>query len=127
MSGPGVRLVISADASGVVQGAAQSENAIEGLSQKVQGLTQHAARMGQALVAAFSLRELSRLYLDASNVSVEMDKLSNTLRFASGNGAEAAKNFAFLRGTVESLGLRSEEHTSELQSPLNLVCRLLLE
>src|SRR5574337_1451374 len=24
-------------------------------------------------------------------------------------------------------GLRSEEHTSELQSPLNLVCRLLLE
>src|SRR5256885_10178498 len=32
--------------------------------------------------------------------------------------------------TVRSLGLgepRSEEHTSELQSPCNLVCRLLLE
>src|SRR5256885_12125631 len=28
------------------------------------------------------------------------------------------------RGTAE---LRSEEHTSELQSPCNLVCRLLLE
>src|SRR2546426_9986916 len=27
----------------------------------------------------------------------------------------------------EQLGLRSEEHTSELQSPCNLVCRLLLE
>src|SRR2546426_6539732 len=26
-----------------------------------------------------------------------------------------------------SLSLRSEEHTSELQSPCNLVCRLLLE
>src|SRR5256885_6977685 len=26
-----------------------------------------------------------------------------------------------------SLGSRSEEHTSELQSPCNLVCRLLLE
>src|SRR2546426_8198426 len=26
-----------------------------------------------------------------------------------------------------SLGKRSEEHTSELQSPCNLVCRLLLE
>src|SRR5256885_6534180 len=26
-----------------------------------------------------------------------------------------------------SLGMRSEEHTSELQSPCNLVCRLLLE
>src|SRR5574337_445515 len=105
MSGPGVRLVISADASGVVQGAAQSQTAISGIDQQVQSLTQHAARMGNALVAAFSLRELSRLYLDAAKVSVEMDKLSNTLRFASGNGAEAAKNFAFLRSTVESLGL----------------------
>src|SRR5256885_7092896 len=27
----------------------------------------------------------------------------------------------------EPFGLRSEEHTSELQSPCNLVCRLLLE
>src|SRR2546426_7710804 len=29
--------------------------------------------------------------------------------------------------TVIQLGHRSEEHTSELQSPCNLVCRLLLE
>src|SRR3989454_8356311 len=28
---------------------------------------------------------------------------------------------------VEYVDLRSEEHTSELQSPCNLVCRLLLE
>src|SRR5256885_5661521 len=28
---------------------------------------------------------------------------------------------------VQELELRSEEHTSELQSPCNLVCRLLLE
>src|SRR5256885_9981412 len=28
---------------------------------------------------------------------------------------------------LEDRGLRSEEHTSELQSPCNLVCRLLLE
>src|SRR2546426_3018031 len=27
----------------------------------------------------------------------------------------------------QSWGIRSEEHTSELQSPCNLVCRLLLE
>src|SRR5690348_596788 len=36
------------------------------------------------------------------------------------------------RGVIEALGLgvelrRSEEHTSELQSPVHLVCRLLLE
>src|SRR2546426_8714288 len=30
-------------------------------------------------------------------------------------------------GSWLRLGLRSEEHTSELQSPCNLVCRLLLE
>src|SRR5256885_9732047 len=29
--------------------------------------------------------------------------------------------------TVAGAGARSEEHTSELQSPCNLVCRLLLE
>src|SRR5713226_4357380 len=28
---------------------------------------------------------------------------------------------------IDELGLRSEEHTSELQSPVHLVCRLLLE
>src|SRR5260370_409548 len=32
-----------------------------------------------------------------------------------------------LRGVVEAARRRSEEHTSELQSHLNLVCRLLLE
>src|SRR5256885_12269942 len=30
-------------------------------------------------------------------------------------------------GGVYGMGARSEEHTSELQSPCNLVCRLLLE
>src|SRR5438876_5875286 len=32
-----------------------------------------------------------------------------------------------LRSWVGSANLRSEEHTSELQSPVHLVCRLLLE
>src|SRR5256885_6998290 len=31
------------------------------------------------------------------------------------------------RPAARRLGVRSEEHTSELQSPCNLVCRLLLE
>src|SRR5256885_11564188 len=44
--------------------------------------------------------------------------------------ARPASDLAFLpaivRARFEKL-LRSEEHTSELQSPCNLVCRLLLE
>src|SRR5256885_11940046 len=39
-----------------------------------------------------------------------------------------ASTFSSARTTaVSSSGRRSEEHTSELQSPCNLVCRLLLE
>src|SRR5690606_41686061 len=35
--------------------------------------------------------------------------------------------FTFLPGIWSKFGVRSEEHTSELQSRENLVCRLLLE
>src|SRR5256885_9166733 len=35
--------------------------------------------------------------------------------------------FITLHGYASSTPVRSEEHTSELQSPCNLVCRLLLE
>src|SRR5437867_11903890 len=37
------------------------------------------------------------------------------------------ENFPALRCHVVQSNLRSEEHTSELQSPYDLVCRLLLE
>src|SRR5258708_39736593 len=38
-----------------------------------------------------------------------------------------AKGRAYTRGYVTPCARRSEEHTSELQSPDHLVCRLLLE
>src|SRR3989454_5377991 len=38
-----------------------------------------------------------------------------------------AMSSAFFPGKWDSSPWRSEEHTSELQSPCNLVCRLLLE
>src|SRR5256885_11286495 len=37
------------------------------------------------------------------------------------------RNAAGAAPSASSAALRSEEHTSELQSPCNLVCRLLLE
>src|SRR5258708_31989844 len=40
---------------------------------------------------------------------------------------EALNKVAIAAGTKLAPGLRSEEHTSELQSPDHLVCRLLLE
>src|SRR5256885_4776201 len=51
-------------------------------------------------------------------------------RTASGGGAERqGRRREELRDgrTRSGTGARSEEHTSELQSPCNLVCRLLLE
>src|SRR5205807_5662901 len=47
-------------------------------------------------------------------------------RNATSLGALLAGAFSSSRHVAELLG-RSEEHTSELQSPCNLVCRLLLE
>src|SRR5256885_10667115 len=41
--------------------------------------------------------------------------------------AEAGRTLAGSLDYQETLAARSEEHTSELQSPCNLVCRLLLE
>src|SRR5260370_23276935 len=42
--------------------------------------------------------------------------------------AEGISPFTYpVKNADEGLGARSEEHTSELQSHLNLVCRLLLE
>src|SRR2546426_7637486 len=43
------------------------------------------------------------------------------------NGTNGAHPTALIQGRDGNLYGRSEEHTSELQSPCNLVCRLLLE
>src|SRR2546427_6055214 len=53
-----------------------------------------------------------------------------TTLFRSSPTRRQPRQFAFQIGLVahgELPGLRSEEHTSELQSQSNLVCRLLLE
>src|SRR2546426_8516170 len=52
-------------------------------------------------------------------------------RWMQRNSPATAEYFKLLPERVVELGtrvtIRSEEHTSELQSPCNLVCRLLLE
>src|SRR3989449_5337376 len=51
-------------------------------------------------------------------------------RLAARDKARKAKDFKEadrIRAELKAKGVRSEEHTSELQSRLHLVCRLLLE
>src|SRR2546426_6614937 len=50
--------------------------------------------------------------------------ISDRLQALLGSGISVRPTNAIVRGND---GIRSEEHTSELQSPCNLVCRLLLE
>src|SRR5207248_11382661 len=46
---------------------------------------------------------------------------------ASGSSSSSARACSSALTSTNSSSLRSEEHTSELQSPYDLVCRLLLE
>src|SRR5437879_6829106 len=65
------------------------------------------------------------------NVAVEPDGKDIFLPVELGNrnGVESAELFVLLteEGRARARNRRSEEHTSELQSPMYLVCRLLLE
>src|ERR1022692_1795595 len=79
-------------------------------STSISDLTSAMGITAPSLYAAFGAKE--RLYLEA----VE--------RYKSGLGDSGS----ILAGEATARGaIRSEEHTSELQSPCNLVCRLLLE
>src|SRR5260370_26007490 len=67
-------------------------------------------------------------------VSIEFDNLAQTAKvnaieiLPGVSGPSLLLNFKYPDGTpVAGTLARSEEHTSELQSHLNLVCRLLLE
>src|SRR5699024_7457888 len=93
------------------------------------------------------LKTLTDLYEEAGNIKEDLrkmqhDVLSNNLRWMDVELAlateEEAKDSTIVDGftdvedrigqfTTENEGMRSEEHTSELQSRFDLVCRLLLE
>src|SRR2546430_2890928 len=62
---------------------------------------------------------LGRITLDTPEFTLDLVRSSQTV---AGLKPKAAPEFDFTPGD-----LRSEEHTSELQSQSNLVCRLLLE
>src|SRR5256885_11792625 len=57
------------------------------------------------------------------------DRVAARRRSAHGDGGSRGTGLTAQRcaGSASGQGARSEEHTSELQSPCNLVCRLLLE
>src|SRR5688500_19844126 len=70
----------------------------------------------------FPYTTLFRSQLSVANNSSSSESSSSQL-----SDSAFKENRSHFYKEVEILWIRSEEHTSELQSPCNLVCRLLLE
>src|SRR5438552_11577359 len=88
-----------------------------------------AKRAGQGPVAARELAEQERLphdYVEQILLRLRRAGLVESVRGAKG-GYHLARDPQSITVKDVLRGLRSEEHTSELQSPDHLVCRLLLE
>src|SRR2546426_8424133 len=69
-----------------------------------------------------ALRTIPRLHRSSSGLSSEMLRISKRSSVTCWSWQSSKLNFR-----QPERRSRSEEHTSELQSPCNLVCRLLLE
>src|SRR2546426_4364384 len=78
---------------------------------------------GPVTLAAISERQhISLSYLEQLFGKLRRAKLVSSVR-----GPGGGYNLARGPQEISVADIRSEEHTSELQSPCNLVCRLLLE
>src|SRR5437879_10000953 len=84
------------------------------------GVSTWACRMADLRLGAYSLRVSMTVFPNASRrASVQPPSIAY--------GQYCTKILATCLPGGAMLGSRSEEHTSELQSPMYLVCRLLLE
>src|SRR5207248_11052471 len=86
----------------------------------------HHLSLHDALPIWMRLRAASAFSLTSSSGSARWAS-SAVLASAGGRGGMTARVAAATSRTRASGSLRSEEHTSELQSPYDLVCRLLVE
>src|SRR5258708_24402652 len=79
----------------------------------------------------FPYTTLFRSWTPIAISRVSSNLVKRNLKIAKGSWSEKSSPSILIRAWLTSLikmdGERSEEHTSELQSPDHLVCRLLLE
>src|SRR5256885_16637782 len=100
----------------VIQGLSQAySNLVHMFAEFLPRLLVMLVIVAVGLVVAYALKTILRAVLHVTR----LDRLSEE------PGASRFLRMAALPSMSELL--RSEEHTSELQSPCNLVCRLLLE
>src|SRR5256885_14275933 len=90
----------------------------------------HALLLGVALVLSHHALSIFFFFNDTATTEIYTLSLHDALPICAGVTAVAQGqryDLASIPVTAVDTTGRSEEHTSELQSPCNLVCRLLLE
>src|SRR3989454_3542971 len=113
-------LTVSFPADAVVRGDA--ERLAQGASNPVSNAAKVTPAGGNGEVRVARTGHAVTLVVSDSGVGIAPDVLPHVFeRFREADGGVPRKYSGL------GVGLRSEEHTSELQSPCNLVCRLLLE
>src|SRR6266446_6916806 len=82
-----------------------------------------------AFAAILASASLMRFFFFNATATTEIYTLSlhDALPISRGRGVGAPGRHLRIHPHLDAARKRSEEHTSELQSPCNLVCRLLLE
>src|SRR2546426_7241223 len=83
-----------------------------------------------ALTIHFSSLSFFFFFNDTATTEIYTLSLHDALPISSfeiSSGGRPSASSRLARKCLDRYGMRSEEHTSELQSPCNLVCRLLLE
>src|SRR5690348_6337628 len=99
--------------------ATAAKHTVESLRMQLDGVVKERDEVRSANEAAS--RELAALQADARNFDQRMKDLTDSRDALIAQFREVGDKL------LEKASLRSEEHTSELQSPVHLVCRLLLE
>src|SRR5256885_9730682 len=117
----------------VVEMGNAQKNQLDSFTKQLGGLTDRTEQRLEAMRTTME-RKLSALQDDNTKKLDQMrqvvdEKLHNTLETRLGEAFNTVvqRLEQVHQGLGEMRSLRSEEHTSELQSPCNLVCRLLLE
>src|SRR6266446_2411466 len=82
--------------------------------------------LGRSLAAGLGTSLVAFFFNDTATTEIYTLSLHDALPIYGSSLCSAAETPVLTVGST-TLNLRSEEHTSELQSPCNLVCRLLLE
>src|SRR5256885_8207386 len=77
-----------------------------------------------SLPASLRLLEVARTPVEMARLTPA--KINELIHACTFHGPKSRTIHAIARRVDNEFGGRSEEHTSELQSPCNLVCRLLL-